>query len=94
MEDKLPIIKRDCIKRRIKRDLEDLVNEKICVQEEISIIQSSEKEINIGFKNIKDNRYYDFIISEHYPFIPPKLKINNKSIKCDEFIIYLKKQNV
>jgi ubiquitin-protein ligase len=60
---------------RIKRELDILVQENICNKENIFIVKNNNNDLVIGIKRI--NKYYEFIITKKYPFIPPKLKINN-----------------
>ena len=97
MEEQLSIVKQDYLRRRIKREIDILINESICFKNEFSIMEWSQKEFVIGFNNIKDNKYYEFIISETYPFKPPKLRINNKlidfynCINSNEIRLYFKK---
>jgi len=65
---------------RIKRELKLLVKEGICNEENIFIIKNIEDELVVMIKKINDNKYYEFTITRQYPFIPPKVKINNKHV--------------
>ena len=65
---------------RIKRELKLLVKEGICNEENIFIIKNMEDELVVMIKKINDNKYYEFTITRQYPFIPPKVKINNKYV--------------
>lgn len=91
LENKLSIINEKLIRRRIKREIEILINDKICLLEDI-IIENELDDFNNGllikkslckieFKNIQDNKFYSFEIPNFYPFKPPKLSINHKSIE-------------
>ena len=95
MEEQISIIKQDYLRRRIQREVDFLVSENICNKEETSISQY-EKNFIFQFKNLKDKKNYEFIVSQSYPFKPPKLLINNKLIDfdhhcSDEMRILLKK---
>jgi hypothetical protein len=86
MEEDLFIIRNPITRNRIKRELNFLINKKIFIEDEYSIKQHIDKRCNcydcidyaIEFKNSKDHKYYKFLISNHYPFKPPKLYINNR----------------
>ena len=86
MEQQLLIINTDSVRRRIKREIELLIKEKICIEDDVGIKDKSDafhsniKDYEVEFKNLNDNKYYKFIISNNYPFKPPKLHINNKPI--------------
>ena len=103
MEQELSIINNKLIRKRIKREIGMLINDNICGENEFKIIHNIQTsyrnmvEYVISFKNLNDNNYYKFIISDNYPFKPPKLKINDKhlsfyhKITNDIFRISLKK---
>jgi hypothetical protein len=86
METNLLIIKNPLTRNRIKQELGFLKNREIFIEDEYYIKQYTNIGCNcyhcidyvIEFKNSKDNKYYKFIISNYYPFKPPKLYINNK----------------
>ena len=77
MEEQLSIIKNSIIKKRIKREIEQLVESNICKMGDVSI------EINNGDYETKlilhlNSKIYEFYIHKYYPFRPPKIYINNK----------------
>ena len=86
MEQQLSIINLTLIRKRIKREIDMLIKENICIEDDLDIKEKLEtnysniKDYVVKFKNLKDNKYYKFIITSHYPFKPPKLYINDKSI--------------
>lgn len=86
MEQQLSIINLTLIRKRIKREIDMLIKENICIEDDLDIKEkldtnySNIKDYVVKFKNLKDNKYYKFIITSHYPFKPPKLYINDKSI--------------
>ncbi len=83
MEQQLSIISIPCVKKRIKRELEMLINDSICDEADI-IIKSNKNstyQYIISFKHKKDNNYYDFYLSDNHPFKPPKININKKPVK-------------
>lgn len=97
MEQELSIITIDGVRRRIKNEIEKLLKENICIEDDIKIDKYNDIGYSIEFKNLKDNKYYKFIISNYYPFNAPKIYINDKyilfyhQIKNLEFNILLKK---
>lgn len=80
MEQQLLIIDKSFIRKRIKREIEMLVNKNISLEDDFKINKYKDVDYFIEFKNLKDNNYYKFVISCYYPFTPPKLYINDKSI--------------
>lgn len=68
------------VRKRIKRDIQILIKENICIEEDVKINKHDDFEYFIEFKNLKDNKYYKFVVSNNYPFHPPKIFINGKSI--------------
>ena len=85
--EQLSIINVGLLRKRIKREIEMLVKENICSEDNIQIKEkiepqySSIKDYSIQFKNLKDNNCYQFITSSNYPFKPPKVFINNKPLQ-------------
>lgn len=79
MEQQLSIITIDSVRRRIKREIEKLIRENICIEDYIKIGKYN-LDYFIEFKNLTDNKYYKFVVSNNYPFKSPKIFINNKSI--------------
>ena len=67
MEEKLLIVKDNYLRKRIQREVNFLVSENICNEEETSISQY-EKNFIFQFKNLKDKKNYEFIVSQSYPF--------------------------
>lgn len=82
MEQQLSIINNiACVRKRIKGEIDILIKENICIKDDVKITESNPKySYYIEFKNLKNKNYYTFEITSNYPFIPPKLFINNKSI--------------
>jgi len=86
MELQLLKIKEKFLQKRIKRELEILINLNICEENNIKIecqnVTQNSKIVyyNCEFYNLKDNNYYKIIMSNNYPFNPPKLYVNGKSI--------------
>lgn len=81
MDDKLKNIDISFISKRIKYELLLLKKSEIYVDDnDVDIIKSNsnyKKEYQITIKNNNDKQLYTFIISPNYPFIAPKLIINN-----------------
>ena len=80
MEQQLLIITIGGVRKRIKREIEKLIRENICIGDDIKIDKHNNFDYFIEFKNLLDNKYYKFIVCNNYPFKPPKIFINNKSI--------------
>jgi hypothetical protein len=80
MEEKISLINNDYVKKRIKHEIHDLISKNICTENGINIIKENEEKTIIGIKNMKDNKYYEFIITNYYPFRSPKIRINNRCI--------------
>jgi len=72
------------LKKRLTRELELLINLKICDKENISISfdetnnKNIDRYINLTLYNNEDSRLYEFKFPRCYPFSPPKLNINFK----------------
>jgi ubiquitin-protein ligase len=80
IDERMQVITVPRIARRIIRELQDMKKIGIiCDDNSINITNYHEKDFNITFKNIKDNRVYKFTITQNYPFSPPKLELNYKS---------------
>ena len=86
MDQKLSIIDISPVRKRISREIQMLINKNVCLADDIKIIKEIDTNFNnktyyvIEFKNFKDDKNYEFVITDMYPFKPPKLYINNKSI--------------
>jgi len=86
MEYKLSIIDSNFIRKRISKEIAFLLQQNICNEDDVKIQINTETsyrnmvEYDISFKNLNNNKYYKFIISNNYPFNPPKIKVNNKSL--------------
>lgn len=79
IEQKTNIINTKFIARRIKRELDILISYDICHNNTINIYKNNKtNNYHISFKNIKDNRFYEFIITPNYPFMAPILYLNSK----------------
>lgn len=95
MEHQILLINMPSLRKRIKREINLLTNQNICVEDNVvikSITSYNTKNITdymIEFKNLNDQKYYKFMVPLHYPFKPPKLFINNKSIN-----LYYKIDNI
>lgn len=107
LEKQLSLISHSVNRRRIKREINILIESKICNKKDIIIKKVNPNyigkdniygaEIMLCFTNLKDNKYYEFAVHDYYPFKPPKLLINNKiltyshSVRSSEFTESLKK---
>lgn len=80
MEEQLSIIAIGGVRKRIKREIEKIIRENISIEDDIKIGKYDCVDYFIEFKNLNDNKYYRFVVSNNYPFKPPKIFINNKSI--------------
>jgi len=69
------------INKRIKREMDFLVRENICDDTTISIVKSDDTEFIIKFQDKKSGKIYHFITPNNYPFVPPKIHINNKPLQ-------------
>jgi hypothetical protein len=80
--EKTSIINISPVARRIKRELEKMIDSGICNFDNISIsknyIYNNEIEYHVNIFNNIDNRNYEFILTTHFPFKPPKLILNYK----------------
>lgn len=91
----LSTILNGCLRRRIKREIDKLIELEICKDNIVWLkpnINHQHNNLNtytISFNNIKNNNYYyEFVLSQDYPFKSPKLIINSK-----HYSHYLKIQN-
>jgi ubiquitin-protein ligase len=79
----LELITTNSIKKRLEREFINLISLDLIYPESVSINLNKDKPINnhnsfsISFIT-KEYRHFEFIISIHYPFHPPKLNINFK----------------
>lgn len=80
MEQQLLIINNTGVRRRIKHEIQKLIKQNICIEDDIKIDKYNNIEYNIEFTNLHDNKNYKFIISNYYPFNAPKIYINDKYI--------------
>lgn len=78
MEESLSLL--GIVKKRIKYETGSLVKQNICDENNIKIGKYNDVNYFIEFKNLLDNNNYKFIISDCYPFVPPKVFINKKYI--------------
>lgn len=78
MEESLSLL--GIIKKRIKYEIGSLVKQNICDENNIKIGKYNDVAYFVEFKNSSDNNNYKFIISDCYPFVPPKVFINKKHI--------------
>lgn len=82
MEEQLSILTNTFLRKRIKRELEMLIEKNMCSIKSIDIKQDdyNTKEFILKFVNVNDKNHYKFVITSNYPFVPPKLSINEKPI--------------
>lgn len=82
MEEQLSILTNTFLRKRIKRELEILIEKNMCLIKSIDIKQNhyNPKEFILKFVNINNKNHYKFVITSNYPFVPPKLSINEKLI--------------
>lgn len=80
IEEKTSIIDISFVARRIKRELEIMIDSDICNIDNISISKNAYNEIqyHVNIYNNNDNRNYEFIFDSLYPFKSPKLILNYK----------------
>lgn len=81
----LSTILNGCLRRRIKREIDQLIELEICNDNIVWLKPNINHQHNdlttytISFYNKQhNNRYYEFVLSLDYPFKSPKLIINNK----------------
>jgi ubiquitin-protein ligase len=86
MKQDLSIISIGFLRNRIKREVDKLIKMNKCIDDDIKIFKENDIEYLIEFRNLDDNKYYKFLISNNYPFIPPKIFINEKSIMLNHEI--------
>jgi len=84
IKEQIEIITSNPLKRRIKREFEELLLNEIIYPETITVNFNENSQYNksiyvISFIKVDDNKYYEFYISFDYPFTPPKLNINFKT---------------
>ena len=75
------------ILKRIKREVEQLISSNICIEEQVEIKNIDNDEYNVIIKNLIDKTNYEFKMSSHHPFKPPKLFINSKLVNFHHKII-------
>jgi hypothetical protein len=79
IEEKARIITFPLVARRIKRELDSIKMLGILKNDDdIDLTKNYAEDFNVTIKNCLDNRLYTFIISPNYPFLAPRLEINNK----------------
>jgi tRNA U38,U39,U40 pseudouridine synthase TruA len=82
IEEKIQVINISSVARRIKRELEKMINFGICQNDDISISKNvdfnNDFEYHVSIYNNKDKRHYEFILYNHYLFSPPRLILNHK----------------
>jgi ubiquitin-protein ligase len=75
----LMLLNSNCIKKRVKRELENLYK---LFNDIVVDLQTNDSQgiLKISIcERIKNNKYkYEFIINENYPFVPPKIFYQNK----------------
>lgn len=79
---------------RVRRELKQIMELNLCDRDSISFTceidnLSNEHLYKLKLRNIMDRRWYEFILSPHYPFRPPKLRVN----ECD-YGSYLKMSSI
>jgi len=72
MEQQLLLINCTSVRKRIKNEIQKLLKQNICIEDDIKIDKYNDIEYNIEFTNLHDNKNYKFIISNYYPFNAPK----------------------
>jgi len=87
MEPDLSIISIILLRKRILSEIKILIKNNICVESDIKINKNNNTGTGylIEFKNSIDNKHYKFIISNNYPFSPPTVFINEKSIMLNHY---------
>lgn len=83
IKERLEIIPSAAIRRRLEREFNNILALELIYPHSVSVnIKKNNSVYNetysVEFMNMKDNKYYEFIISNNYPFNPPKLNINFK----------------
>jgi ubiquitin-protein ligase len=86
MKQDLSIISIGFLRNRIKREIEKLIKENKCIDNDIEVFKENDTEYSMEFINLDDNKYYKFKISNSYPFDPPKIFINGNSIMLNHEI--------
>lgn len=69
---------------RVKRELREMIEQNLCDPESISFtceIDNISKHhfYKLNLRHNLDHRWYEFILSPHYPFRAPKLRLNNRA---------------
>ena len=76
----LDLIPIKSLRKRLDREIREIISLGICSNINIMVetlnTYNPITTYNIGFTQITDNQYYEFIISTDYPFKPPKLIMN------------------
>ncbi len=65
------------LSKRIKKEISNMIDCSFCNLDDVQINKKFDN-YDIKIKNKNDNRLYIFTINSNYPFIAPKLTINNK----------------
>ncbi len=81
MESQLMSIDIPCVKRRIKRELALLLDNGICDESELSLTPTPSHQYTIGFTHKCDRRLYEFHLPSNYPFVPPRVTINQRPLR-------------
>jgi ubiquitin-protein ligase len=79
MEAKLSVIKPLLLQKRIKKEIDHLVLLNMCDENEINVTASTFDYV-IRIKNIVDKHYYEFKVTNNFPFTPPNIHINKKPL--------------
>lgn len=96
IKDELKIIINNSAKKRLERELEQLVEGQVIYPESVTINFSEEKTYGMSnykvcFYTVNKNRYFEFIFSCDYPFKPPKMNLNFKPYS---YLHYLKSNSL
>jgi ubiquitin-protein ligase len=84
IKDQLEIITTNSIRRRLEREFINLISLDLIYPETVFINFNKDNQIHnhnlisVSFITTKEYRHFEFIITLHYPFHPPKLNINFK----------------
>jgi hypothetical protein len=82
----LHMISNQMVRRRVKRELLDLVHFNICSLTGITI-QPTDGKYMISILNKMDNRVYTMVITDKYPFAMPKYEINHRRYQLPHGIL-------
>lgn len=66
--------------KRIKREVEQLITSKFCIENQVEIKNIDNGEYNVIITNLFDKKTCEFKMSSNHPFKPPKLFIDNRLI--------------